>query len=222
MPSIKRLINNLSFAYNLKTYELSGLVIDSINEKGEIDEVKLRKSARNFYQFEREGSLPTLIYKKQPNYLKKPIGDNSKWAKMVYAFESLTPYEFLKAKYKGAEPTDRDKKLIESLLNDQQLSAGVVNVIIAYTLKTNNERLTKAYVETIAGQLKRLNVETVEEAMQVTEKEHKKLRKLTTKSTQTKKKTTENLPTWFKEEPNKEAASTEEIEEMEDILKELV
>ena len=218
----KKLINNLAFAYNLKTYELSGLVIDSINERGEIDEVKLRKSARNFYQFEREGSLPTLIYKRQPNYLKKPIGDNSKWAKMVYAFESLTPYEFLKAKYKGAEPTDRDKKLIESLLNDQQLSAGVVNVIIAYTLKTNNERLTKAYVETIAGQLKRLNVETVEEAMQVTEKEHKKLRKLTTKTTQTKKKTTENLPTWFKEEPNKEQASTEEIEEMEDILKELV
>ena len=58
--------------------------------------------------------------------------------------------------------------------------------------------------------------------MKITEKEYKKLKKLNTKTNQTKKKTTENLPTWFKEEPNKEQASTEEIEEMEDILKELV
>ena len=219
----KQLINNLAFSYNLKTYELSGLVRDSLNEKGFIDKEKLRKSARNYYQFEHDNNLPTLLYKRQPEYLKKPEGDNSKWAKMVYTFENLTPYEFLKAKYKGAEPTDRDKKLIESLMNDQLLSPGVVNVIIAYTLKTNDEKLTKAYVETIAGQLKRLNVETVEEAMRVTEKEHKKLNKLTNKNTTPKKTTkTEQLPNWFENTPKETNATSEEINEMEDILKELI
>ena len=217
----KNLINNLSFSYNLKTNELSGLVRDSLNERGYIDKEKLRKNARNYYQFEHDNNLPTLLYKKQPEYLKKPIGDNSKWAQMVYTFENLTPYEFLKAKYKGAEPTDRDKRLIESLMNDQQLSPGVVNVIIAYTLKTNDEKLTKAYVETIAGQLKRLNVETVEEAMRVTEKEHKKLNKMTKKPTNKKVKE-ENLPNWFENTPKETNASIEEINEMEDILKELV
>ena len=221
--NIKKLINNLSFSYNLKTYELSGLVRGSLNERGYIDKEKLRKSARNYYQFEHDNNLPTLLYKKQPEYLKKPTGDNSKWAAMVYTFENLTPYEFLKAKYKGAEPTDRDKRLIESLMNDQQLSPGVVNVIIAYTLKTNDEKLTKAYVETIAGQLKRLNVETVEEAMRVTEKEHKKLNKLTNKKPSTKKQSKEeNLPNWFENTPKETNASKEEINEMEDILKELV
>lgn len=221
--NIKKLINNLSFSYNLKTYELSGLVRDSLNERGYIDKEKLRKSARNYYQFEHDNNLPTLLYKRQPEYLKKPTGDNSKWAAMVYTFENLTPYEFLKAKYKGAEPTDRDKRLIESLMNDQQLSPGVVNVIIAYTLKTNDEKLTKAYVETIAGQLKRLNVETVEEAMRVTEKEHKKLNKLTNKKPSTKKQSKEeNLPNWFENTPKETNASKEEINEMEDILKELV
>ena len=140
---------------------------------------------------------------------------------MVYTFENLTPYEFLKAKYKGAEPTDRDKRVIESLMNDQQLTPGVVNVIIAYTLKTNDEKLTKAYVETIAGQLKRLNVETVEEAMRVTEKEHKRLKKLTKKPTP-KKVREEKLPNWFENTPKETNASLEEINEMEDILKELV
>ncbi len=219
---IKSLINSLSFIYNIKTYDMINLVRNSLNEKGQIDKTNLRKSCRNYYQFEHDGSLPTLIYKKQPDYLKKPTGDNSKWAQMVYTLESVTPYELLKSTYKGAEPTDRDKKLIESLLIDQKLSPGVVNVIIAYTLKTNNEKLTKSYVETIAGQLKRLNVETVEEAMRVTEKEHKKMNRITKKTYSTKPKVKEELPNWFEQEPEKQEVTQEESQEMEDILKELV
>ena len=217
---IKSLINNLCFTYNINTNEMSNLVRNSLNEKALIDKTNLRKLCRNYYQFEHDGSLPTLIYKRQPNYLKKPTGDNSKWASMVYTFENITPYELLKAKYKGAEPTERDKRLIESLLIDQKLSPGVVNVIIAYTLKTNNEKLTRSYIETIAGQLKRLNVETVEEAMKVTEKEHKNLNKKTTY--QPKKKVKEELPKWFESNPEKIESSQEDSQEMEDILKELV
>ena len=219
---IKELINSLAFTYNLKTYEMSSIVRDSINEKGLIDKTNLRKKARDFYQFETSGSLPTFIYKHQPDYLKKPIGDNSRWAKMVYTFETLTPYEFLKAKYKGAEPTDRDKKLVESLLIDQKLKPGVVNVLIAYSLKLNNEKLKKSYVETIAGQWKRLNIETVEEAMKITEKEHKKMKNLVQPKTSTKKTTKEELPVWFNNEVKEEKTSIEEEQELEDILNELV
>ena len=218
---IKNLINSLAFTYNLKTYEMSGLVRDSLNEKGLIDKTKLRKTARDFYQFETSGSLPTFIYKHQPDYLKKPKGDNSKWAKMVYTFETLTPYEFLKAKYKGAEPTDRDKKLVESLLIDQELKPGVVNVLIAYCLKLNNEKLKKSYIETIAGQWKRLNIETVEEAMKITEKEHKKMKNIVNTKT-TKKNVKEELPVWFNNEIEKTDISIEDEQEMDDILKELV
>ena len=39
------------------------------------------------------------------------------------------------------------------------------------------KKLSKNYIDTIAGQWKRLNVETVEEAMKISEKEHKKLKK---------------------------------------------
>ena len=193
-----------------------------------IDKAQLRKSCREYYQFENAGDLPTVIYNKQPDYLKKPAGDHSKWAKMVYAFENLTPYQFLKAKYKGAEPTDRDKRLIESLLVDQKLNPGVVNVLIAYVLKINHEQLKKSYVETIAGQWKRLNIETVEEAMKIAEKEHKKMKNLlnktkstkTTKSTTTKKEA--SLPAWFDKELDNTETTPEEEEELNQILKELV
>lgn len=224
---IKELINALSFTYNLNTLDIKGLVCDSINEKGLIDKTKLRKSCRDYYQFETAGSLPTLIYNKQPDYLKKPKGDSSKRAKMIYAFENINPYQLLKAKYKGAEPTERDKRLIENLLVDQKLNPGVVNVLISYVLKTNNQQLKKSYIETIAGQWKRLNIETVEDAMNITEKEHKKLKKLMNKtyikeSTKTESKSKEELPVWFNKNLQTEEASEEDVKEMNDILSGLV
>ena len=224
---VKELINALSFTYNLNTLDIKGLVCDAINEKGLIDKNRLRKSCRDYYQFETAGSLPTLIYNKQPDYLKKPEGDTSKRAKLIYTFENISPYQLLKAKYKGAEPTERDKKLIESLLVDQKLNYGVVNVLISYVLKTNNQQLKKSYVETIAGQWKRLNIETVEEAMDISEKEHKKLKRLLEKEKpkeQVKKEHKEkaNLPVWFDQEIDKTEATEEDVKEMDEILAGLV
>ena len=225
---IKELINALCFTYNLTTIDMQTLIRNSLNEKGMIDKTLLRKGCRDYYQFENNGNLPTLIYNKQPDYLKKPAGDTSKWAKMVYAFENLTPFQFLKAKDKGAEPTDRDKRLIEGLLVDQKLNPGVVNVLIAYVLKTNDEKLLKSYVETIAGQFKRLNIETVEDAMKFTENEHKKIKAKalnakTKKTPTTRKETAEkDLPAWFNQNNDLEKPSQEESQELEEILGELV
>ena len=225
----KELINALSFTYNLNTLDMQGLVRNALNEKGLIDKTLLRKSCRDYYQFDNNGALPTLIYNKQPEYLKKPQGDNSKWAKMVYTFENINPYQLLKARYKGAEPTDRDKRLIENLLVDQKLNPGVVNVLISYVLKINNEQLTKGYVEAIAGQWKRLNIETVEEAMKITEKEHKKLKKLVetrnTKDSSKKhssKSDNSKLPSWFNMNPETTTTTEEDTKEMEQILAGLV
>ena len=221
----KELINNLSYIYGLDTLDMQGLIRNAINEKGMIDKTLLRKSCREYYQFDHYGNLPTLIYNRQPEYLKKPKGDNSKWAKMVYTFENITPYQLLKAKYKGAEPTDRDKKLVESLLIDQKLNPGVVNVLISYVLRVNNEQLTKSYVETIAGQWKRLNIETVEDAMKITEKEHKKLRRMAkpkTKKEAKPVKNEKNIPAWFNKEQDIVETTREEVEELDKILTELI
>ena len=220
----KKLINNLSFIYNLDTLHMQGIIRECINEKGLIDKTLLRKSCRDFYQFDNAGNLPTLIYNRQPDFLKKPKGDNSKWAKLVYTFENITPYQLLKAKYKGAEPTDRDKKLVENLMIDQKLNPGVVNVLISYVLQVNDQQLKKSYVETIAGQWKRLNIETVEEAMQLTMKEHKKLQKIIKPNEKktVKAKNNQELPVWFNKENEVEETSEDDVKELDEILNELV
>ncbi len=218
----KELILNLAYIYKIDNLNMQGLVRSSLNERGLIDKNELRKSARNYYQFENNGRLPTLIYNRQPEYLKTPLGSDSKLAKMIYMFENTSPYDFLKKSYGNVEPTNRDKKLLENLMLEQKLNPGVVNVLIDYVLKINNKKLNKDYIETIVGQWKRLKVETVVDAMEVCRKEHKKLKKTIFKGDykNTNKSYFEdnsNLPLWFDKKIEKEDTDLSELNE---VLKE--
>ena len=218
------LITSLSYVYNIDNLSMQAVIRNSINEKGLIDKNELSKNCRNFYQFEQGGKLPTLIYTKQPDYLKTPRGDNSNWAKQVYTFENITPYDYLKSKYKTGEPTLRELQIIEDLMTKQKMKPGVINVLIAYVLRVNNQKFTKSYVETVASQWNRLKIETVEDAMRVAEKEHKKLKKLFNKNKtdlKTKKQVKEeNLPSWFDKKYDEKELSHDEQEELDNLLKE--
>lgn len=213
---MKELIINLSFIYDLDTLKITELIRASINEKGSIDKENLRKSARKYYQFN-NGTLPTLIYRSQPEYLKTPMGDNSKKGKIIQVFENTSPYDFLKNKYKGVSPTARDLKLLEMLLIDLELNPAVVNVLIDYVLKKNDNKLTLSYVETVAGQWKRAGVKTAREAMELAEKEHKKMQKNTNKTKVPVKDA--KVPVWFNQNIEKEEVSSEEAEELAILLK---
>ena len=46
---IKNLIQNLSFVYNIDVEPMKNLIINSVNEKHNIDKTLLRKNARNYY-----------------------------------------------------------------------------------------------------------------------------------------------------------------------------
>ena len=216
----KELILNLAYIYKIDNLNMQGLVRNSLNERGMIDVKELKNSARNYYQFENNGRLPTLIYNRQPEYLKTPIGNDSKLAKLIYIFENTSPYEFLKKSYGNVEPTDRDKKLIETLMLEQKLSPGVINVLIDYVLKVNNKKLTKSYIETLVGQWKRLKVETVIDAMDVCRKEHNRLKKTMVKNIASKPEKIDNitnLPLWFDKKIEK---NEQNLTELNEILKE--
>ena len=210
------LIIDLAYLYKIDNLNMQGLVRNAINEKGLIDKEELKNSCRNFYQFENNGKLPTLIYSKQPDYLKEPEGNNSNISKMIYTFENISPIEYLKSCYNNAEPTNRDKKIVEGLMLNQKLSPGVVNVLLDYVLNVNDKKLNKDFIEAIAGQWKRLNIETVKEAMEICRKEHKKIVKSVPKQVNKSTKRNEELPEWFdkKVETNKE-----NIDELVEVLK---
>lgn len=211
--SNKELIINLSFLYDIDPISMADIIRASVNEKGNIDKEELRKNTRKFYQFNNDNRLPSLLFKSQPEYLKSASGDNTRRGRIIKVFENHTPYEFLKAKYKGVKPTSRDMKILEMLLQDLKLNPAVINVLIDYCLRTNNNKLVKSYIETIAGQWKRSGIETAEEAMQLAEKEHKK------KYKNTKVQKNKVLPTWFNENISTEVEE-EEDEEFKNFIEE--
>ena len=213
---IKELIINLSFVYDIDAVKMSNIIRGCFNERGTINKDELRKNARNYYQFDNSGMLPTLIDNSQPEYLRKPIGDTSNRAKMIYTFETISPRELLIKINKGNDPTRRDLKLVEDLLIEYKLKPGVVNVLIDYVLNVNDKKLTRGLVETIAGQWQRLGIETVEEAMTAAEKEHKKSNKKVIRTEVKSAKT----PLWFDKDIAKNEISDGEDNQLEELLKE--
>ena len=210
----KELINQLSFVYKIDSLKMMELIRSVLNEFGMIDKNGLRLAARKVYQFN-NGALPTLIYRSQPEYLKTPAGDNSMRGKIIQMFENINPVDFLRNKYQGVKPTNRDIKIIEMLIIDLEMPPAVVNVLLDYVLRKNNNRLSTSYIETIAGQWKRAGLKNASEAMEFAEKENKKLsKKIVSKNK-------ENIePVWFNKVSEKKELTKEEQEELESLFKE--
>ena len=211
----KSLIYKLSFIYDLDEEELSELIRNSVNVKHIIDKDLLRENCRNYYTFEHKNSSPSLIYKKEPEYLRKTVTDTSKKSRQIYTFETTSPYDFLTGKNKGIRPSKTDLNLIESLLIDYDLTPGVVNVLIDYVLRINDNKLTRNFVLTIASQWKRSNIKTVEQAMEICKKENRN------KKTKTKTIKKEEKPQWYNKNIEEDTATDEDIKNLEDKLRNL-
>lgn len=208
---VKELIYKVSYIYNYDNEAMVELIRNSVNVNHRIDKKLLLENASKYYSFENMGKLPSLIYKNQPEYLRKNIKDNSNRSKMIYMFETTSPYDFIRSKYKVGNPTRNDLNIVAYLLVDLNLKPGVVNVLIDYVLKINNNKLTKAYIDTIASQWSKSNIETVEDAMNFAEAEYKKKKTIKKESTKEKKVS----PKWLDQAIEEEMATDDDIKALE-------
>ena len=209
----KELINNLAFVYNIDTLRMIDLLRLSIDDNGMINKEKLISNVRNYYDFNNNGALPTLIYRTQPEYLKQNYNDTSNKGKMLYIFENTSPYDFLMGKNKGIKPTSRDLKLLEYLAVDLKMKPAVINVLIDYVLRINDNKLNKNYVITIASTWIRSNIDTASKAMERAEKEHNKNKNKVFNNKN------EVTPVWFDKDIESESGTEEDIKELESLLK---
>lgn len=215
---IRQILLKLAFIYNFTNEEMTEIIMNSINLEHKIDSELLKNNAEKYYKFEHSGTLPTLIYKKQPEYLRKNITDTSKKSKLIYQFENISPYDFLTSKNGGIKPSSADLNIVSYLMVDLNMLPGVVNVLIDYVLKINDNKLNRAFIESIASQWLRHNIKTVEDAMNIAEREYKRRNKVIENKVQTKKEV--KKPKWFDQNINASEASLEEQEEMEKLLSE--
>lgn len=213
----KELINQLAFIYNIDTLKMSEIIRLIIDEVGLINKDKLREATRKNYEYNHNGSLPTIVYRTQPEHLKTPVGDLSNRGKMIYVFENTKPYDFLRNKNKGVRPSSRDLKLLEHLAVDFELPPGVVNVLVDYAIRVNDGKLNQKYLETIASDWSRKGIKTVTDAMSIAEKGHKRVNK---QNTIEMPKVASKAPTWMYQENKSEQMSKEELEELESMFEE--
>ena len=97
---------------------------------------------------------------------------------------------------------------------DYDLPPGVVNVLIDYVLRINDNKLTKNFILSIASQWKRSGIKTVPEAMAICKKENKNKVKVKT----VKK---EEKPDWFNKKFEENIATSDDIAALEASLKDL-
>lgn len=203
----------LAFIYDLNSETMAEMIKNSLSNR-KIDMETLKENCRHYYRFEHKGKNPGIIYRNQPICLRQSRVENTKRSQLINQFETMTPHEFLSLEQNGAEPTENDLKLLEYLLMDQNLTPGVVNVLVDYVLKINNNKLVRSFVEQIAAQWKRSNIETVSDAIEFAKQEHSKK-----KSNKKIDKTVTKVPSWFDSDIEEEVLSEEELKAFEEELK---
>ena len=211
----KDFLYKISYIYNYDNDDMVELIRNSISEKHTIDKKLLQENAQKYYRYDNMGKLPSIIYKNQPEYLRKENLDTSNRSRMIHLFETTSPYDFINSKCKTGNPTSSDLAIISYLLIDLNLKPGVVNVLIDYVLKINNNKLIKSFVEVIASQWSKAGIETVESAMELAESEYKKKKSVTNKTT----KKVAIKPEWIDKNLEEDTATEEEIKKLESRMK---
>lgn len=205
------LLNTLAHIYKLDSIEMTNLLKANLDNK-KIDEKKLREAARDNYKFNNYGSMPTIVHKKTRE---KTLGEtSSKEDTLLKTFKENSPYDYLNSKYKSGKPSERELKILERLLVDYKFKPEVVNVLVSFVLRVNNERFTSGFVDAVATQWNRLGVDSAEKAMEVARKETSKKKNKTSRYT----KKAPIKPEWTGEKIESDDLSLEDQELLKDLL----
>ncbi|MBE2974601.1 replication initiation and membrane attachment family protein [Priestia megaterium] len=210
-PKVKQAIEKLAFLYGIDPLQMKNVVLDSLNENDQVDIELLRKAAQSFYQFENGEALPNLSEQIQPPMLRtmQEKQPQTKEEQLIQQLEVTSPRQLLIEFSGGAEPSKADLQMIEEVMFNQKLSPGVVNVLIYYVMLRSDMKLSKSYVEKIAGHWARKKVQTVQDAMNLAKNEQKEYQNWT--EAKQNKKTAgrkivrkEMVPEWLSDEEKEE------------------
>ncbi|MBA2873771.1 replication initiation and membrane attachment family protein [Thermaerobacillus caldiproteolyticus] len=212
---VREAIKKLAFLYGIGPLDMQKLVMNVIDPSWHIDIDALRKAARDWYQFERGESLPSLSARVQPLPYRTmtDVEPKTKEEQLIKQLETISPRQLLIDISGGAEPSMSDLQLIEDIMFQQKLLPGVVNVLIYYVMLRTDMKLSKAYVEKIASHWARKKIRTVKEAMELAKREAKKYQSWANeKEKKTSKKVVrkEMLPDWLNMDYSQNGSETTE------------
>ena len=151
-------IAELSVIYSINAYEMCNLVLGSM-EVNKLNVEKLKVNCENYNRISNKKVKKQVVTKENNS-----TGSVELDAK-INLMNQLSFVEFLKIRNNGIEPLAVDKRALINLQSETGLSDALINVIVDYTLLTQNNKLPKAYMDKIAGSFIREGIQTAFDAI---------------------------------------------------------
>ncbi|KGP71728.1 replication initiation and membrane attachment family protein [Pontibacillus yanchengensis] len=213
----KKVMNQLALLYNLATYEMEKAIQWALSDSNELHVSELKEACHDLYQSKHQngqGNIKLTEHREKVNSEDKLSNSSDedqqpqgKEEALINQLEHISPRQLLTDLSNGAEPTEKELKIVRDIMTSQGLPAGVMNVLIYYVLLKTDMKLSKPYMETIAGHWARLDVKTVRQAMDTAKSENQKYQQLATKGkNRNRRQKQEVLPDWFKEQQKEKEA----------------
>jgi len=156
---IKKKIVNLSYVYELDEIEMKDIFLKASNAQLELDLVKLSRYARDAYKQRTQKSNQTDEPKVTQSEMKIKPKDP------IDYFKAVSPQTLL-SDLSGGNVSAADLRIIERLIDELKIDRGVVNVLVAYTVKIKDGLMPPFdYFEKVGMNWKRNQVNTVETAI---------------------------------------------------------
>ncbi|SEQ71917.1 replication initiation and membrane attachment family protein [Piscibacillus halophilus] len=211
-PSNIEYIEKMIKIYDVDFLELEKALIWAVNEQQEFDCKEFQDMCKDIF-YKKHGSVPPRLYNKgqtstqEPNEVKQQPSSNqkpkTKEEQLIERFNSISHRELLEDLSSSGRASMKEIDMITSIMEEHGLSQPVMNVLVDYVLKRNQNKLSKNYIETIAAHWSREDISTAKEAMNIAKREHHMYETWKQKKNQNQKKqqrSKEVLPKWFEEE----------------------
>lgn len=163
-------IERIATLYGLDEHMMSDIISQIYDEHSvhHIDLNSLQKKATYYAKF----SILNKKNKENKKFIR--VSGKTILADKIRIMEKWSPKRFLQEKQHGIPPVTADLNLINYLSGVLQLNNSVINAIIEFALKRNDNRLDRNYVEKIASSIKRSNINTALDALNYLELPKKK------------------------------------------------
>ncbi|WP_164668407.1 replication initiation and membrane attachment family protein [Virgibacillus doumboii] len=204
-PANRKLISQLMTLYDLESIEMEKSVLWALTDENELDRKEFKEACHDLFKSKHNRTTIRLTEKMEQRTEKtldsKPL---TKEEQLVAELERISPKQLLEDLSSGGQASAQDMKLISEVMTSQGLPSPVMNVLIHYVLLQSNMKLSRAYLEKIAGHWSRSNLKTAKEAMTFAKKEKDRYQKgKSKKQNYNKFQSNEVVPDWFKQRKKK-------------------
>ncbi|WP_075620034.1 replication initiation and membrane attachment family protein [Paenisporosarcina indica] len=170
---IKELIAKVAFLYSLNAIDMQKVLMMAIDDQNRITEERLKKTAADYYKLSISSKPPRITQKlEQQSEAVPQEGKPSKDQALIKYMEETPPLEVLRDISNGNEPLPVEVDLANELIFKYGFPPAVVNVLLQFVLIRAKKKLNKNYVHKIAAHWQRENIQTAEQAIEISRKEH--------------------------------------------------